>query len=226
MEHILDNPIYNALISGNSDFAKGIDDIKYYIEDTAPFAGLKNNTNEDFEMLYHHSPMMNTFVVFSLAQLNIPESWKLITQIDMFQMVFEKDTIEANKIGDYKDLADSHIEEMVALVKLTQPGPFFKRTIDFGNYTGVFDNGKLVAMAGHRFNPLPYREISAVCTHPDHLGKGYAQLLLKEQLKRVLNRGEIPFLHVRNDNVGAIALYQKLGFKIRTEMIAYVIQKA
>ncbi|MBC7615239.1 MAG: GNAT family N-acetyltransferase, partial [Pedobacter sp.] len=93
------------------------------------------------------------------------------------------------------------------------------------NYTGVFSEKKLVAMAGHRFNPTPYIEISAVCTHPDHLGKGYAYQLLREQIKRILDKAQIPFLHVRNDNVAAVKLYQKIGFVIRRDMIAYVVQK-
>lgn len=112
------------------------------------------------------------------------------------------------------------------MVQLTEPGPFLEKTIDFGNYTGVFEDGKLVSMAGHRFNPTPYTEVSAVCTHPNHLGKGYAYRLLREQIKRILAKNEIPFLHVRDDNEGAIKLYEKLGFNIRTSMIAYVIKKA
>lgn len=64
-----------------------------------------------------------------------------------------------------------------------------------------------------------------MCTHPDHLGNGYAYQLLREQIKRILEKGQIPFLHVRNDNVAAVNLYQKLGFVIRTNMIAYVFKK-
>lgn len=225
MEHLLDNPIFNALNSAHSIYAKGTANVKYYQEEVAVFAGLKTNSPADFEELYALATDANTFVVFSPVALTIPANWKLLTHIDMFQFVYDSKEIPAGADGDFTDLDNEYVPEMMALVELTQPGPFRERTIELSNYTGVIDEGKLVAMAGHRFNPTPYIEVSAVCTHPDHLGKGYAYMLIREQIKRILDKGEIPFLHVRNDNTGAIKLYEKLGFYIRSEMIAYVIKK-
>lgn len=225
MKHILDNPIYHALTSAHQVFAKGTTQANYYMEDIASFAGLKDNSEADFDALYQNSPETSLFVVFTPVPTVIPKNWKLLTHIDMFQMVYEPKEIPTGVDSDLTDLTTLHVPEMTALVELTQPGPFKSRTIVLGNYTGVFSEGELVAMAGHRFNPTPYTEVSAVCTHPDHLGKGYAYQLLREQIKRIVERGETPFLHVRNDNHGAVKLYQKLGFHVRTEMIAYVIQK-
>ncbi|MFA6275827.1 MAG: GNAT family N-acetyltransferase [Pedobacter sp.] len=199
--------------------------VKYYSGDIAPFAGLKDNSVQDFEMLYDNSAIESTFVVFTPVAYPIPNQWKLVHQIDMFQMVYESKQLPAGDDLDFRNLDKSHVEEMLALVKLTEPGPFRSRTIEFGNYTGVMNSDALVAMAGHRFSPTPYVEISAVCTHPNHLGKGYAFGLIREQIKRIVEKSETPFLHVRNDNDGAVKLYQKLGFHIRSEMIAYVIQK-
>jgi len=143
----------------------------------------------------------------------------------MFQFVFRSKEIPKTGATGITDLDLQHVTEMINLVELTKPGPFLARTIELSNYTGIFVDGKLASMAGHRFFPSPYREVSAVCTHPDHLGKGYAYKILQEQIKRILLRAEIPFLHVRNDNDGAIKLYRKLGFEIRTDMMAYVIRK-
>ena len=225
MTHTLDNPIYNALNSAHSAFSSGTDQVKYYLEDIASFAGLKDNSKLDFEALYENSALESLFIVFTPAAVDIPDQWKVIAQIDMFQMIYESKEIPTGTDIDFVDLDKSHVNQMTALVELTQPGPFRARTIEFGNYTGVFSEQKLVSMAGHRFHPSPYIEISAVCTHPDHVGKGYACRLLSEQIKRILAKSQTPFLHVRNDNVGAIKLYQKLGLKIRKGMIAYVLQK-
>ena len=225
MPHVLDNPIYNALISAHRNFSVGTEDARHYMSEIASFAGLKNNSAQEFETLYQLSQPESLFIVFSKNQLQIPSKWKLVKQIDMFQLVYESNNISKSS-HELTELSEAHVDEMIALVKLTEPGPFLARAIDFGNYTGIFQEGKLVSMAGHRFNPTPYIEVSAVCTHPEHLGKGYAFDILNEQIKRIVAKMQIPFLHVRNDNVGAIKLYQKLGFQIRTEMIAYVIRKA
>ena len=225
MEHVLDNPIYYALTSGHSHLAKGINEVKYHAEDITAFAGLKDNSQENLNTLYQISPAESLFVFFAKIPVEIPAQWKLLTQIDMFQFIFRGKDIPTNGTNDITDLDLAHVAEMTDLVELTKPGPFLAKTIELSNYTGIFTEGKLAAMAGHRFFPNPYREVSAVCTHPDHLGKGYAFKILQEQIKRILLRSEIPFLHVRNDNEGAIKLYQKLGFEIRTDMIAYVIKK-
>jgi predicted GNAT family acetyltransferase len=122
-------------------------------------------------------------------------------------------------------LTNVHVPQMLALTKLTNPGPFAERTIDFGHYEGIFEGDKLVAMAGQRMHAFNYAEVSAVCTHPDHTGRGYARLLLLHQLQRIKAASDIPFLHVRYDNERAIKVYESLGFETRTEVYFYVLAK-
>ncbi|WP_162499759.1 GNAT family N-acetyltransferase [Mucilaginibacter terrigena] len=62
-----------------------------------------------------------------------------------------------------------------------------------------------------------------MCTHPDYLGRGYAGILLTEQIKRVINTNGIPFLHVLADNHAAIRVYERVGLKARGPMLGYVL---
>jgi predicted GNAT family acetyltransferase len=140
-------------------------------------------------------------------------------------MVHRDKAISADTQTELVTLTDEHIPQMLALTALTNPGPFAERTIDFGHYQGIFDGDKLVAMAGQRLHPGNYAEISAVCTHPDYLGRGYARQLLLQQVQRIKANDETPFLHVRDDNERAINVYKSLGFETRTAIYFYVLTK-
>jgi ribosomal protein S18 acetylase RimI-like enzyme len=225
MNHILDNPIYNALNSGNQHFSIGNENSKFFQPEVAPFAGLKANSDSDFAALDRISPPESTFVIFTPEKVFIPKPWKGIREMELLQMVYEGTVPPPVVSKDMVDLNIQHLPEMLALTQLTNPGPFLNETIKFGNYTGIISDGRLVAMAGQRQQPSPYVEISAVCTHPDHLGKGYASLLITEQIKRIIMAGAVPFLHVLASNQSAIRVYERLGFKTRRPLVAYVFQK-
>jgi len=108
---------------------------------------------------------------------------------------------------------------------LTKPGPFLQRTIEFGNYFGIFIDGRLAAMAGQRMHPLPYLEVSAVCTHPDFRGKGFAKALMLHVMKLIIDRSFIPFLHVLTSNIGAIQLYESIGYRIRRKLFIDLVDR-
>jgi predicted GNAT family acetyltransferase len=99
------------------------------------------------------------------------------------------------------------------------------RTIDFGDYFGVFDQDRLIAMAGERMHDGHLREVSGICTHPDAQGRGLARRLTARVVRRELARGETPFLHVVSTNVRAIALYERLGFATAREVPVRVLSR-
>ena len=106
------------------------------------------------------------------------------------------------------------------LVARTKPGPFFSRTFELGRYIGVRDGGRLVAMAGERLRCPGLTELSAVCTDESHRGRGIASLLVADLVANIRARGDTPFLHAAADNVGAIHLYETLGFRTRAPIDA------
>ncbi len=103
---------------------------------------------------------------------------------------------------------------MVALTDVAFPGYFRPRTYILGRYFGIEIDGQLIAMAGERLALPGYREISAVCTHPAHTGKGYAATLIQHLMRIHAAAGLRSFLHVSQSNQRAIALYERLGYKI------------
>ena len=67
--------------------------------------------------------------------------------------------------------------------------------------------------------------MTAICVHPDHRGRGYAQVLLGAVARQIAARGEVPFLRVFTSNISAIALYQRQGMTIRRKLHVTVLQK-
>ncbi|MFD8479963.1 GNAT family N-acetyltransferase [Kitasatospora sp. NPDC059673] len=115
------------------------------------------------------------------------------------------------------ELGPPDVPEMLALAERTRPGPFHARTHELGTYLGIRENGALVAMAGERLKPPGWTEISAVCTAPEARGRGHATTLITTLIHQITARGDRPFLHSAADTT-AFALYQRLGFTIRTKV--------
>jgi predicted GNAT family acetyltransferase len=108
--------------------------------------------------------------------------------------------------------------DLFDLINWVQSGYFMNKTTDLGKYFGIYKNDKLVAVTGERMKMNEFTEISAVITHPDHTGKGYAKQLIKHTTDQIFNENKIPYLHVAESNIGAIKLYEKLGFITRRKM--------
>ncbi|MBL7779754.1 MAG: GNAT family N-acetyltransferase, partial [Saprospiraceae bacterium] len=115
-------------------------------------------------------------------------------------------------------LTQGQASDLAALVNLVQPGYFRKKTGQMGNYFGIYLDGVLAAVTGERMRMNGHTEISAVVTHPDYTGRGLASQLVAYAVNQNLAAGQLPFLHVTEDNVRAIALYEKLGFQTRRKM--------
>ena len=212
MNQLLDNPVYNALLSGDALLGSGSDTVKFFDEQVSPFAGFEEDNENGFGELYELLPPGRKILYATRNIIKEPRDWQLTHHIPGLQFVFTGEIITGDHSPNIIKLQSKHVDEMIALASLTKPGPFNKRTIEFGNYYGIFVNDQLAAMTGQRLHVNNYTEMSAVCTHPNFTGKGFAAALIQHQLGIILNSGQIPFLHVRDDNERAIALYERLGF--------------
>ena len=221
----LDNPVYYALSSGDADKSYGTAHARYFDDTVSPFAGFDIGLQQGFRELYDMLPAGRKILYASRELIQEPVGWKLLREIKGLQFVFDLPIAVEKNSKEPLLLDDGHIPEMVELARLTKPGPFDTGTIKFGYYYGFFEDNKLVAMTGQRLHLPDYTEISAVCTHPHHLGKGYAANLLRHQLNIIINHGKIPFLHVRDDNERAIALYERLGFRRNGPMNFYFMKR-
>lgn len=218
--HPLDHPVWSALTTRHRPFAEGGPAVWRYPAQVAPFAALPDGTPGSFQALAALAVPGVPLALVQAEAIVAPAPFETLMATTIDQMLGR----ERGPMPGYPDRGDllrldvDDVPEMMALVELTRPGPFGPRTLELGTYLGVRDGNRLVAMAGERMGLDGFTEISAVCTHPDHRGRGHARALMTALIRAVTTRGEVPFLHCLSDNASAIGLYHELGFTLRTRV--------
>ena len=216
--HPLDNVIWQALTTRQTHCAEICGEARWFLRDITLLSAFRESSDKGYDSLAELAGPGGTAALFLDEPYLARPGWELIAGPPLLQMIFENGSLPASPAaGDSAivELGQKDSPEMVELATLTKPGPFGTRTHELGTYLGIRCGGKLVAMAGERLKVPGHTEVSAVCTHPDHTGRGYAGTLMTEVMRRIIARGETPFLHTREDNLRAIELYQRLGFRTR-----------
>lgn len=225
-EQQLDNPVWFSLSNKESRFNAGNDQLKYFQQDVAPFLAAKNWDEADKKMMYDLLPADRKFYVLIPRRIELPEGFDMHYTTPIYQMVCHNFQSFKLKNLPISTLSCDDVEGMIDLTARTKPGPFLQKTIEFGPYISIKQNGKIASMAGERMHLEGMTEVSAVCTEPEHLGKGYASHLMSIVCEQIIARGETPYLHVRADNDRAIKAYERLGFSIRADVFFAIIQKS
>ncbi len=221
-EYKLDNPVWYSLAESHIKLAVVHNNTHFYNPDYCAFGAFNEipNTAED---LVRYSNLVPSFFIFG-EKPNIPESLQLKDELPCLQMIV-RDKILIPYTNKIVKLDERHREALLRLVKIVYPEYFKSKTADLGNYYGIFKNNQLIALTGERMQMDIFTEVSAVITHPEHTGKGYAQQLVAHTANAIFEQNKTPFLHVAKTNIAAIKLYEKLGFETRREISIWNIGK-
>jgi len=221
---LLDNIIWHSLVGAHARFSVGTDEARRYAPGFSPIAGFANAKLPDFAALAPFcAPDEQLYVGGWSGQA--PAGWHVHLETSMHQMVWDAAIPEVDPAFAAVPLAAQHVPQMLGLVALRPPGPFAARTRELGDYYGVMEHGRLVAMAGERMAAGAWHEISGVCTHPDVAGRGLAWRLITKLVRSQMQRGETPFLHVMSDNLHARHLYERMGFRFHQEIAVRVVSR-
>ena len=208
----LANPVWSCLTTRHAHLAQGGRFAVRYPSDISPLCGMPAGATGNIEALQALVAVDDNVAVAGPQIPDLPANWETLHRIRVVQMI-RRDTALL-KVGDadVSLLSAADVDDMLALVELTRPGPFRQRTIELGAFLGVREHGRLLAMAGERMWIGDHREVSGVCTHPDIQGRGLARALTGRVINRMLRAGQTPILHVEAANERAIAMYHGLGF--------------
>jgi predicted GNAT family acetyltransferase len=222
--HILDRPAWNALKTCQAYLALGNAGAALrYPPDIEPFGGTPDNTPDQLLALGALTPPDGGVALVETGRIVPPPGLIAMIEEPVSQMIAARIS-DPEQDGAILPLTEADVADMRALAEMTQPGPFYARTHQLGDFVGIRENGKLIAMAGERMRVPGFTEISAVCTHPDARGRGLAAKLMRVVAAKIVARGEQLFLHVYPHNKSAIAVYQKLGFRHRTDVRLTVLR--
>jgi ribosomal protein S18 acetylase RimI-like enzyme len=208
----LANIVWHALHGPHAEFREGGTEAARYEPDVCVFWSLPDDpTEEDWRALAELASPGEIATLFR-EQVAEPAGWTRVMDLAGTQMAAM--SVDGKLDPAIIELGPADVADMVALVAATKPGPFGQRTIELGGYVGVRDDdGALVAMAGHRVRVPGFVEISAVCTDQAHRGRGLAARLVRHVVAGAAAQGDTVILHAVKENVGAIRLYESLGFE-------------
>ncbi len=224
--HPLDRPVWGSLNGAHLALSEGSRLARRYARDVNLFASARDDDTGSLAALTALLRPGDRVFVLQVPSIVVPPGLVAVKRARGVQMVA---TRALQDEGGWQPLADADAAGMLALATLTEPGPFLARTHAMGRFIGVREGapgGRLLAMAGERFRPPGWTEVSGVCTHPDARGRGLARTLSAAVAARIQARGEQAFLHAWQTNVAAIRLYESLGFVLRTEVDVAVLEKA
>ncbi|MBU2665429.1 GNAT family N-acetyltransferase [Actinoplanes bogorensis] len=211
---MLENPVWAALSGPQACFAEASGDAARFLSDVGPWCAVADPGDRH---AWDDLAGLTDRALLTAPAIHPPKGWKPVMVIAGVQMAGH--TMTGVHDPETVRLTETDVPEMLDLVERAQPGPFGKRTIELGNYLGLRHEGRLVAMAGERFRLPGWTEVSAVCTDPAFRGQGLAARLTMAVAAGILERGDLPFLHVAAENAAAIRLYERLGFQVNHEVV-------
>ncbi len=220
----LDNPFWTALRSRHAAVARVVGEVARYPSGFAPFLGVADTdvrVDEAFEALV--APGESVYLL-GVAPM-VPDGWSLQAFRPLAQMVCTAQ-IDANDGPGIIRLGDAQRADVLALTALVYPHYFRERTMDLGRYFGMYVDGRLAAMVGERLATDAWQEVSAICTHPDFTGRGYARRLTATLGNDILSAGRVPYLHVSYENPRAMLLYLHMGYRLRRDIPFWSLTRA
>ena len=229
----LDNSAWQCLSGSHAGMAAGTGGARRYATGYPPLVGFSDPQVPDFDALAPWCAAGEILYCEAWAGVT-PRGWRVLVEKQLVTMFWDAPAptgavqVRHRSERGSNEIVQLRREDVAAVVSLAADADFTvfgPRAIELGEFFGIFIDGRLIAMAGERLFFHGNREISAVCTHPDFEGRGYARRLVNCLIARELARGELPFLHVVSDNIRACGLYTRMGFKNHGESTLRVVLK-
>lgn len=212
-ETLFANPIWHALRTTHRRFAIAAGAACRYPADVAPFGAVAEPSAAALRDLHSLLAAGESVWLIGQSDSSLPDL-VVSNTLECLQMVLPLDVAPPPANPEVAPLSAADAPAMVALTDRAFPGYFRGKTCEMGSYYGVRRGGELIAMGGERLMLDGYSEISGLCTHPAHRGKGLAAGIICQLVQNHRRDGLVSWLHVGTENAPAIQIYLRMGFKV------------
>ena len=214
----LRNPFYAALITADAPFAAVHGAARRFLPNIIPFAAVPQpNAKALADLVPLLTPGEEVYITAEAGEaIDSISALTVVSTLPGLQMRFDAAPPQEEIDPKVIQLLSEDTQAMLDLKARAFPGYFGPRAPELGRFFGVRDSAtrRLIAMGGERLATHADREVSAVCTDPEHLGQGHAARIVRAVLRHQASLGTGSILHATAANKRAIALYQHLGFCI------------
>ena len=150
-EPMLDNVLWRSLTGLHAAFTTGTKAAGRLVKGFPPVLAFESLVKPDFTDLEAHREAGEHFYRFAWRG-PAASGWRIDAEVGVHAMIWigaapEPDDEAVSAVR----LEKCHVPQMLELVAPTNPRPFSARSIEFGAYFGVFEDERLVAMAGEGF---------------------------------------------------------------------------
>ena len=118
----------------------------------------------------------------------------------------------------FTQMGRPHVPQVAELEKLCFSDPWSEQSIasELDNVLALWyvalDDDRVVGYIGSQ-TVCGETDVMNIAVHPDYRRRGIGQILIEELIREVKNLGSISLtLEVRDSNIAAVSLYEKLGF--------------
>uniref|UniRef100_A0A7C4HDB9 GNAT family N-acetyltransferase n=1 Tax=Staphylothermus marinus TaxID=2280 RepID=A0A7C4HDB9_STAMA len=133
-----------------------------------------------------------------------------------YDMVTDEERFKPYRAGNVRKLNEADLDAFIEIRKIHGRPVSREEALELikqRRFYGVYENDKLVGIAGARIKLPEIWIIGNVFVHPDYRGRGYGKAVTSAITEDAVKSGALAYLQVETTNSIAINIYEKLGYR-------------
>jgi ribosomal protein S18 acetylase RimI-like enzyme len=187
-----------------------------------------DNQELDYIMIFLQKTMKQNFgfVTYDIHEKQLNKYFEVSSFTSEFCMVIEKNNKPPKIESPFLYKASiKNLQNIDTFYKTIQAYPWNPIQLESGFYFYIEINKQIVACGGTHFETDISAQLGNIFVLEEHRGKQFGKQITIAITREILERKEFATLFVFEDNIPALSLYKKLGFRIYKPVNIYFCEK-